>query len=151
MWLPDLSIRAPPTIGVAVSFLSVRVPSKIVVMISCLSCFGGASTRGCISGEEYVFEEGCLSFPGIREDVVRPPKLKIKYYDENFNLQEEEFSGIIARVIQHEFDHTIGVFFIDKINPLRRILLKNRLNNIMKGDVDVKYKMKFAQTKKKLV
>lgn len=102
------------------------------------------------SGEEFVFEEGCLSFPGIREDVVRPSQLKIRYYDENFVLHEEEYSGIIARVIQHEYDHTIGVFFVDKINPLRRILLKNRLNNIMKGDIDVKYKMKFPNLKKKI-
>ncbi len=101
------------------------------------------------NGDDLSFEEGCLSFPGVREDVSRPPFIKVRYFDENFKKHEEEFTGIVARVIQHEFDHTNGVFFIDKINPLRKMLLKNRLNNIIKGVVDVKYKMKFSQFKRK--
>ena len=101
------------------------------------------------SGDEWTFDEGCLSFPGIREDVDRKSNLKIRYVDENFTEHVEEYDGILARVIMHEYDHNRGVFFIDRINPLRRMLLKNKLNNLMKGAVDVKYKMKFPQQKKK--
>ena len=99
-------------------------------------------------GEFWTYEEGCLSFPGIREDISREAIIKINYLDENFNVHEEEFDSIKARVIQHEYDHNRGIFFIDKINPLRKMLLKNKLNNLMKGDVEVKYKMKFPQIKK---
>jgi peptide deformylase len=99
-------------------------------------------------GEVWTYDEGCLSFPGIREDVDRKSKIKIKYIDENFIEHIEEYHGIISRVIQHEYDHNQGIFFIDRINSLRRMMMKNKLNDIMKGDVDVKYKMKFPQLKK---
>lgn len=96
-------------------------------------------------GEEWDFNEGCLSIPGIREDVERKPELILEYEDENFELHEEKFSGVIARVIQHEYDHLEGVLFTDRLSPLKKRLLKGKLNDISKGIVDVNYKMKFAK------
>ncbi|MBP7496250.1 MAG: peptide deformylase [Bacteroidales bacterium] len=101
------------------------------------------------SGNEWYYNEGCLSFPGIREDVSRKSNLKIKYFDSEFKEYTEEYNGILARIIQHEFDHNQGVFFIDKINPLKKVLIKNKLNNIITGKINVKYPMKFANAKKK--
>jgi peptide deformylase len=97
-----------------------------------------------ILGEEtIVMNEGCLSLPKIREDVNRSNKVKITYCDENWNYFEEEYDGLKARVIQHEYDHLEGVLFIDKINPLRRKLLKGKLNDITKCKVDnLAYKIK---------
>lgn len=94
-------------------------------------------------GEEWPFNEGCLSIPKIREDVHRKPKLRIKYVDENFKEHNEVFEGLIARVIQHEYDHIEGKLFTDRINPLRRRLLKGKLTDISKGKIDVAYKMRF--------
>lgn len=97
------------------------------------------------AGKAWNFNEGCLSIPGIREDVNRQPKITIEYYDREFNLTEETFDGLAARVIQHEYDHVDGVLFTDRINPLKRRLLKSRLNNISKGNVKVSYRMKFPK------
>jgi len=94
-------------------------------------------------GVKWKFNEGCLSIPSIREDVERKPSIRIKYLDENFKPHEEEYDGVRARIIQHEYDHIEGILFIDKINPLRRSLLKRKLSEISKGQVDVTYKMKF--------
>lgn len=94
-------------------------------------------------GEEWLFNEGCLSIPKIREDVSRKPKIRIQYYDENFNFFDETYEGIAARVIQHEYDHIEGKLFTDRINPLRRRLLTGKLNDISKGKVSVTYKMSF--------
>jgi peptide deformylase len=94
-------------------------------------------------GEEWVFNEGCLSIPKIREDVSRKPKIRIQYYDEQFNFFDETYEGIAARVIQHEYDHIEGKLFTDRINPLRRRLLTGKLNDISKGKVSVSYKMQF--------
>ena len=94
-------------------------------------------------GKEWIFNEGCLSIPGIREDVKRKPHITLEYYDENFELKEEEFEGVAARIIQHEYDHIEGVLFTDRINPLRRRLLKGKLHNIARGNIEVDYKMKF--------
>lgn len=94
-------------------------------------------------GKEWSFNEGCLSIPGIREDVNRLPKITIEYYDRNWNLLEETFDGIAARIIQHEYDHIEGILFTDHLNPLKRRLLKTKLSNISKGNVKVNYKMKF--------
>mgnify|MGYP001545178801 CR=1 FL=1 len=94
-------------------------------------------------GEDWPFNEGCLSIPKIREDVLRKPKIRIRYYDENFTFHDETFEGIVARVIQHEYDHIEGKLFVDHINPLRRRLLKGKLNDISKGNVKVDYKMRF--------
>ena len=95
------------------------------------------------SGNEWMYNEGCLSIPGIREDIYRIPKIKINYMDENFVEHTEEYSGIAARVIQHEYDHINGVLFTDRISSLKKRILKNRLLDISKGRVDVDYKMKF--------
>jgi peptide deformylase len=99
-------------------------------------------------GKEWNFNEGCLSIPGIREDVSRKAKITIEYYDEQFNLKEEHFDGLRARVIQHEYDHIEGILFTDRLNPLRKQFLKKKLDNIAKGIVDVDYKMKFPKAKR---
>lgn len=95
------------------------------------------------SGTEWSCEEGCLSIPRIREDVKRKPKLKIEYYDENWELYEEELEGFAARVVQHEYDHIEGILFTDRINPLRKQLLKGKLRDIQKGNINTDYRMKF--------
>lgn len=95
------------------------------------------------AGEEWTYNEGCLSIPKIREDVLRKPKVRIQYYDENFKFYDETYEGLIARVIQHEYDHIEGKLFTDKISPLRRRLLQGRLTDISKGKVKIGYKMKF--------
>lgn len=96
-------------------------------------------------GEEWAFEEGCLSIPQIREEVMRKPQLKIEYYDEKWDLYEEELDGFAARVVQHEYDHIEGVLFLDKISAFKRTLLRGKLNDITKGNVDVNYKMRFPK------
>jgi len=100
------------------------------------------------TGEEWAFNEGCLSIPDIREDVYRKPVVKISYYDENWKHHEATFKGLAARVIQHEYDHIEGKLFTDKLSPIRKRLIEKRLNNISKGEVDVEYKMKFPAIKK---
>jgi len=100
------------------------------------------------TGEEWAFNEGCLSIPDIREDVYRKPTIKISYYDEDWKHHEESFSGMAARVIQHEYDHIEGKLFTDKLSPLRKRLLEKKLTDISKGIVDVEYKMKFPAAKK---
>jgi peptide deformylase len=95
------------------------------------------------TGEKWAFEEGCLSIPHIRENVSRKPTITIKYQDEHFNEFEETFDGIAARVIQHEFDHVKGILFVDHISEFKKRLLKNKLLNISKGNIDVTYKMRF--------
>ena len=94
------------------------------------------------SGEEWIMNEGCLSLPEIREDVMRPDRVRIKYFDENFIEHEEEYKGFAGRVIQHEYDHLEGILFIDYLTPLRKRLLKSKLNNIAKGKVQPHYKIK---------
>ena len=97
-------------------------------------------------GDAWVFNEGCLSIPKIREDVERLPKIKIRYCDENFKKYEEVYEGVAARIIQHEYDHIEGKLFVDRIKPMRRKMLQGKLNDISKGKVDVAYKMKFPST-----
>ncbi len=103
------------------------------------------------SGEEWAFNEGCLSIPKIREDVIRKSELRIQYFDENFNFHDERLKGVFARVIQHEYDHLDGILFVDLINPLRKMMLKRKLTEITKGIVDIDYKMIFPLAKKKPV
>lgn len=100
------------------------------------------------SGKEWSFNEGCLSIPDIREDVTREETVKIEYFDENFEKHTEEFSGLIARVIQHEYDHIEGVLFTDKLSSLKKRLLKGKLSNISKGKIKVDYRMRFPDVKK---
>jgi peptide deformylase len=97
------------------------------------------------SGEEWAFNEGCLSIPKIREDVLRKPVIRLRYLDENFKSHEEVFKGMAARIIQHEYDHIEGKLFTDRINPFRRRILKGKLDDITKGKVEVNYKMKFPK------
>lgn len=96
-------------------------------------------------GEEWAFEEGCLSIPGIREDITRNDRIRLRYWNENWEEQEEVFEGIKARIIQHEYDHLEGILFTDKLTPFRKRLLRTKLNNIIKGNVKVDYRMKFAK------
>lgn len=98
-------------------------------------------------GEEWAFEEGCLSIPGIREDVYRPDKITIRYFDEEWNEHEKTFDDIAARVIQHEYDHIEGILFTDHITAFKKRLLKGRLTNISKGKVDVDYRIKAPNKK----
>ena len=99
-------------------------------------------------GKEWAFEEGCLSIPSVREDVSRKSDIRMRYFDENFEEHEETFSGIPARIIQHEYDHVEGVLFTDHLNPLRRRLLKKRLGDVSKGNIEVGYKMRFPAKKR---
>ena len=101
------------------------------------------------SGEEWGFNEGCLSIPNVREDVFRKPKIKIEYQDEDFNTHLEEYEGLIARVIQHEYDHIEGILFTDKVSSLKKRLLKGKLSNISKGKTSVDYRMRFPNVSKK--
>ena len=100
-------------------------------------------------GDEWAFNEGCLSIPDVREDVFRKPNITIEYLDENFKPHKESFDGLIARVIQHEYDHIEGILFTDKLSNLKKRLIKGRLTNISKGKIDVDYRMRFPDQKKK--
>jgi peptide deformylase len=102
------------------------------------------------TGEEWAFNEGCLSIPEIHEDVMRKPRIRIQYQDRDFNSYDEIYEGIPARIIQHEYDHLEAKLFVDRINPLRKMLLKRRLNDITTGNIEIKYKMIFPGKKKKV-
>ncbi|MGB1248440.1 MAG: peptide deformylase [Chitinophagales bacterium] len=95
------------------------------------------------TGKKWTFEEGCLSIPDVRAGVERHETIKIKYYNADWELQERTFDGLTARVIQHEYDHIEGILFTDYLKPLKKRMLKKRLQKISKGDIDVAYKMKF--------
>jgi len=101
------------------------------------------------SGDEWTFNEGCLSIPEIREDVIRKPKIRIQYYDENWEFHDETYEGVMGRIIQHEYDHLEGILFVDKISSIRKMLLKRRLSDISKGEIDIDYKMIFPNKKKR--
>jgi peptide deformylase len=98
-------------------------------------------------GEEWKYEEGCLSIPGIRGEVWRQPVVKIRYQTENFEWKEEAFDGMNARVIQHEYDHIEGILFTDHLKPLKKKLIAGKLAKISKGEVHAEYKMKFPQSR----
>jgi len=99
-------------------------------------------------GDEELFNEGCLSIPEIREDISRKPHITISYFDEKFNNVIESFSGIKARIIQHEYDHIEGILFTEKLKPIRKRFLQKKLNNIAVGNISVMYPMKFLNKKK---
>lgn len=99
-------------------------------------------------GDEWAFNEGCLSIPDIREDVFRKPGITIEYFDEDFNKRTEEYKGLAARVIQHEYDHIEGILFTDKLSSLKKRLIKSKLSNISKGKIQVDYRMRFPELKK---
>ena len=98
-----------------------------------------------LNGEDWPYNEGCLSIPKIREDVYRPEAVTIEYLDENFELQTETFNGITARIILHEYDHIEGKLFIDYLKPLKKKMLAGKLTDISKGKVKVDYKMVFVK------
>lgn len=98
-------------------------------------------------GDKWNFEEGCLSIPGIREEVSRHARLRINYLDEHFEEHEEEFDGMKARIIQHEYDHIDGILFTDHLTPFKKRILKGKLNNISKGKCDADYKIKIPAKK----
>ena len=100
------------------------------------------------TGEEWAFNEGCLSIPDVREDVSRKGIIKMTYFDENFKKHEKTFDGLLARVIQHEYDHIEGVLFTDKLSTLKKRIIKGRLANISKGKINVDYRMRFPNMKK---
>jgi peptide deformylase len=92
-------------------------------------------------GDDYTFEEGCLSIPEVRAEITRPETLTIEYFDENWNLKEEEFSKMTARVIQHEYDHLEGILFVDYLKGLKRRMIKSKLIEISKGKISTDYHM----------
>ena len=102
-----------------------------------------------VSEEKWTFREGCLSLPAMNEDVERPAKVTVNYLDENFVEHEEEFDGICARVFQHEFDHLEGKVYVDRVAPMRKMMLKNKLRNISEGNVYVDYKMIFPAKRRR--
>jgi peptide deformylase len=97
------------------------------------------------TGEEWEFNEGCLSIPNIREDVKRRPDIRLEYLDEHFDFHDEQFTGMKARVLQHEMDHVNGILFTDRISPLRKRLLAPRLKAISKGNTEAKYKIRYPR------
>jgi peptide deformylase len=99
-------------------------------------------------GEEWSFNEGCLSIPDVRQDVLRQPKVTIEYQDEDFKTHTEVLEGLAARVFQHEYDHIEGVLFTDKISSLKKRLIKKKLENISKGKINADYRMRFPNLKK---
>ena len=101
------------------------------------------------TGDEWVFNEGCLSIPDVREDVFRNETVKIEFLDEKFEKHTKEFSGIAARIIQHEYDHIQGILFTDKLSSLKKRLIKGKLANISKGKIRIDYRMRFPDMKKK--
>ncbi|CAL2105444.1 Peptide deformylase [Tenacibaculum sp. 190524A02b] len=100
-------------------------------------------------GDEWAFNEGCLSIPDVREDVFRQETITIEYQDENFKSHTETLSGLAARVFQHEYDHIEGILFTDKLSSLKKRLIKKKLENISKGKVNPGYRMRFPNAKKK--
>ena len=99
-------------------------------------------------GEEWIFNEGCLSIPDVREDVSRQPKIIIEYQDENFTVHTETLEGLAARVFQHEYDHIEGILFTDKLSTLKKRIIKKKLENISKGKISADYRMRFPNAKK---
>jgi peptide deformylase len=99
-------------------------------------------------GEPWDYEEGCLSIPDIRADVERPAQIKLRYQDENFETHEKVFTGMNARVIQHEYDHVEGILFTQYLRPLKKRLMKRKLERIKTGKIDPKYRMKFPTKKR---
>lgn len=99
-------------------------------------------------GEDWAFNEGCLSIPDVREDVIRKSKIKISYYDENWEFHEEIVDNVMARIMQHEYDHLEGILFVDRVSSMRKILLKRKLQDISRGEIDINYRMIFPNKKK---
>lgn len=101
-----------------------------------------------LDGERVTRSEGCLSLPGLSENVPRIEHIRLRWLDENFQPHEEEISGFLARIVQHEYDHLIGKLYIDHISPIRKQLIKGKLNNIISGRTRCDYPVKYAPKKK---
>ncbi|APG64383.1 MULTISPECIES: peptide deformylase [Tenacibaculum] len=101
------------------------------------------------SGDEWAFNEGCLSIPDVREDVFRQESVTVEYQDENFKTITETFTGLAARVFQHEYDHIEGILFTDKLSSLKKKLIKKKLEKISKGKINAEYRMRFPNIKNK--
>ena len=101
------------------------------------------------TGEEWEFQESCLSVPTLAEYVSRKSEILIKYYDENFELHEEKYEGMIARVLQHEYDHLNGILYVDRINSFKKVLIRKKLTEIANGNVSTSYRMIFGKKKRK--
>ena len=101
------------------------------------------------NGDEWSFEEGCLSIPNIRESVLRQKEIKIQYFDEKFNKHTDSFDGLLARVIQHEYDHIQGILFTDKLSSFKKQLLKKKLLKISSGKLSFDYEMQYFKSSKK--
>ncbi|MFH1001508.1 MAG: peptide deformylase [Bacteroidota bacterium] len=99
-------------------------------------------------GEEWIFEEGCLSVPDIHEEIARKPRIHIQYFDENWQYHDEWIDGIVARIMQHEYDHIEGKIFVEKLSTMRKLLLKRKLSEISEGKIEQKYRMLFPALKK---
>jgi peptide deformylase len=106
--------------------------------------FINARISAC-TGDDFMYNEGCLSIPKIREDIERPSEVAISYLDESFVQHTRHFKGVTARIVQHEYDHIEGKLFIDYLKPLKKRLLKNKLDDISKGKITVDYKMVFPK------
>ena len=138
---------AAPQIGLGIRVLVIDLDAlseKEPELKGCKKIFINARIEE-LSGEEVTKEEGCLSLPGIHENVKRPSRVRLKYMDENFNPHDEVFEGYKARVIQHEMDHLDGKFFIDRISSIRKQLIKGKLNAIAGGKVNCSYRTKSAR------
>jgi hypothetical protein len=124
------------------------------VFLRAMPRFQGIAAQDCVKviieeeGDSWDFEEGCLSIPGIREKVRRDSDIMLEYQDENFEIHTERYDGLLARVIQHEHDHTDGILFVDHLSALRRNLLKKRLIQISLGLVQHDYKMRFPKKRR---
>jgi peptide deformylase len=101
-----------------------------------------------LSEDTEIMQEGCLSIPGVHEEVKRSNKIRIEYYDEDFNFHDEFFEGYAARILQHEYDHLDGILFTDRVSPIRRQLIKGKLLSISKGKFEAKYNYRLAEKKR---
>jgi len=101
------------------------------------------------TGDKWSFNEGCLSVPGINEDVMRHSNIRIQYYDQNWEYHDEKYDGVVARVIQHEYDHLEGKLFVDHLSGLRKTMIKGKLTDISKGKTNADYRMIFPKLKKR--
>lgn len=101
------------------------------------------------TGEEWTFNEGCLSIPEIREDVIRKPSIRIQYFDDKWEFHDETYTNVMGRIIQHEYDHLEGILFVDRVNSFRKVLLRRRLQDISQGKIKADYKMIFPNLKKR--
>lgn len=136
--------------GVGLAAHQVGKPYKLFIVDYLTSALESGGLREVFINPEILefsedteyFEEGCLSLPGILEEVKRPIKIKVKYLDANFTEKEQEFTGFLARVIQHEFDHTNGKYFIDRLSPLKKKMIAKKLALILKRKIQIPYKHK---------